>query len=227
MAISETLPPYRHPVGDDAIDGIMTREWQYWVQFIHQRPIGFSTIAATAQSPISPTLNNGTVVFTSVNGTILIVLDPVLQTVDFALAGPAAHVAVVTLTNAQILALPTTPITLVAAPAAGVAILLQGLVVTLDASAGALANVTADVTKGLLAQYSGGNAASQVMSVTGSLSGASWHVVRGAAVPIAAAAALQIASTNDLGNYTGGHATNTGVVVVTYNYVTLATGAVS
>lgn len=147
----------------------------------------------------------------------------------------------VALTNAQITALPTTPITLIAAPPTGYRIAWIEASVQINNVAGAYTNVNADgywclkLGSAEVSQYLA-NQTGDYTYVTDLLTGADkntvqlrpwlrsevdqvdgWGPLPAVYGDVFAATALSLyADNNGAGDYTGGHASNSGVVSVTY-----------
>lgn len=142
----------------------------------------------------------------------------------------------VQLTDAQIKALPTTPIQLVAAPGANVMLELISATILVDAAAGAYTNVNAlDASNALYVAYGDDDFwASQYINPTQLLTGAARRAVvvppytqfvDGSDPAMFAQAnnatslankALKLVALNAAGNYTGGNAANTMSVRIRY-----------
>mgnify|MGYP001617054901 CR=1 FL=1 len=124
----------------------------------------------------------------------------------------------VQLTNAQILNLRATPITLVAAPGVNRALVLHKLYLLINATAG----VYTETADNLVVEYSGGTDASGAIETTGWIDAASvnpilYHPITTVVVPVANEA-LRLFNTGD-GEFGGGNAANTLSVRVWYSVV--------
>lgn len=151
---------------------------------------------------------------------------------------PLVHVDAFTLTNAQILALPTAAsyVTLVAAPGANKLLLFHWCVLFIDANAGAYTNVDTGDEHGLAVTYGdwtvdcsnfypwdGTLAATQLTPFT---------VPAVAGYPALAQAllgntALKLIAWNDPGNFTGGNVANSGRGSIAYSIYDFSTGTFS
>jgi hypothetical protein len=153
-------------------------------------------------------------------------------------AGLVQQTAVVTLTNAQIIALPTTPVVVLAAPAAGTVIQLVRATGSLNAVAGAYTNV--DAAAAMYFGYGGATVkASNAALLTGTATVAQLSIFLwgGAGISTAvlvtngaiaglqtayAAVAIDIAVDNNAqGVFTGGNAANSLRVTLDYLLITL------
>lgn len=122
-------------------------------------------------------------------------------------------VAQVSLSSAQILALNATPITLVAAPGSGKAIVVEQIIFKMVTTA------TAYVSGGNVTfQYSGGNAVTNVIvaGVVTAGAGTSYTIREG--IDVTAAANTAVTITNATGAFTTG--TGTAVVTIKYSIIT-------
>lgn len=163
--------------------------------------------------------------------------------------GPSAGIlsATVTLTDAQIKALPTTPVQLVAAPGAGFALVLLDAILVLDAQAGAYTNIDPDDAElGVVLDPTDGasivlanNSADGLDNLSGFLDSAAlrWTRLLGGGLKVAPSApedvfATEMDFTEDAalllralnaaaGDFTGGNAANAMQVIVSYRVVTL------
>lgn len=146
---------------------------------------------------------------------------PILST-----AGLIQQSAIIPLTNAQILALPTTGIDAIAAPGAGKLLQVVAATLVIDSSAGAYTNV--DPAGVLFLDY-----ANVARKATGN--GAAAGTIDGAQVSVFSLAGagvggvstnfvnvkIQVAATNAAaGNFTGGNAANTGRLTIDFLIVT-------
>ena len=153
-------------------------------------------------------------------------------------AGLVQGSAVLTLTNAQLIALPTVPVAVLVAPPAGSVIQVVRATVIVDATAGAYTNV--DATAGLYLGYGGAtNKATNAGACTGSIDTAQKSVfllagglistaidtTPGALVGVSThydAVAVDIVINNAAaGNLTGGNAANTARITVDFLVVAL------
>jgi len=194
--------------------------------------------------------NDGDLVLSSVTGDLelesvagditLTAADNLILADQFGTFG-RVYTSTVSLTDAQIKALPTTSITLVTAPAAGYRIVLIEASIQVNCIAGAYTNINADgywvlrLGTSEFSQYVA-NQTGDYTYVTDLLTGADknsvqlrtwlrsevtpadgWGPLPATAGDTFAAVALSLfASNSGSGNYTGGHASNSGVVSVTY-----------